>query len=119
MEKNKLNIHKIDAEGKSLGRLATQISILLRGKQNPEYLPNVDQGQIVHVINASKLKIGIKKSIQKNYFHFSGHPGGLKKTKLGDLNIKKPTEALYRAVKQMLAPNKMRKIFLQRLIIKS
>jgi large subunit ribosomal protein L13 len=119
MENTKSKIHTIDAEGKSLGRLATQISILLRGKNNPEYLPNVDQGQCVQVNNVSRIKLDDKKAEQKKYYRYSGYPSGLKTTKMKDEMIKKPTNVLRRAVKQMLPDNKMREIFLKRLIIKS
>lgn len=111
-------MHKIDADGKAVGRLASQIAILLRGKNKPEYKPHLDQGDIVEVSNIGKLKFSGKKLEQKKYYHYSGYPGGLKETKMSDLAKKDPAEILRRAVREMLPPTKLRTGMLKRLIIK-
>ncbi|MBI4812135.1 50S ribosomal protein L13 [Candidatus Falkowbacteria bacterium] len=111
-------IHKIDATGKAAGRLATQIAIILRGKNKPEYEPHLDKGDAVEVSNIDKLKFTGKKLEQKKYFRYSGYPGGLKTTKLSELKEKEPAQILKRAVKQMLPANKLRNNMMKRLIIK-
>jgi large subunit ribosomal protein L13 len=112
------NIHKIDATDKTVGRLGTQIALLLRGKNKPEYEPRIDNGDIVHVENIKKLKFTGKKFDQKKYFHYSGYPGGLKTKKMSEIFTKDPKEVLKRAVKQMLPANKQREAMIKRLIIK-
>lgn len=112
------NTHKIDASNQAVGRLASQIAIILRGKNKPEYQPHIDNGDIVEVSNINKLKFTGKKLEQKKYYKYSGYPGGLKETKMGDLAKKDQGEILRRAVKQMLPPTKLRTNMLKRLIIK-
>jgi len=107
-------IHKIDAEDKSAGRLATQIALILRGKNKAEYQPHIDMGDIVQVININKLKSTGKKLEQKKYYKYSGYPGGLKTKKIADL---KPADILERAVRDMLPPTSHRVNMLKRLII--
>ncbi|MFA6306422.1 MAG: 50S ribosomal protein L13 [Patescibacteria group bacterium] len=107
-------IYKIDAEGKAAGRLATEIALILRGKNKAEYLPHLDMGGIVQVINIAKLKFSGKKIEQKKYYKYSGYPGGLKTKKIADL---KPADILKRAVRDMLPPTKHRVNMLKRLII--
>lgn len=114
----KRDIHKLDAADQSVGRLATQIVNFLRGKNKPEFQPNVDNGDAVEVINVDKLKFTGKKLEQKKYFRYSGYPGGLKETKMRDLNISNPAEILKRAVKQMLPDTKLRNGMMKRLVIK-
>lgn len=92
----------IDADGKILGRLATRIATILRGKQKPEFTPNVDMGDYVICINASKVKVTGRKETQKIYTRYTGYPGGLKKTTLKEMRAKKPEEIIYHAVKGML-----------------
>ena len=120
-EKNIINrqLHKIDAANQSAGRLATQIAIILRGKNKPEFQPHLDLGDIVQVSNADKLKFTGKKLEQKKYFRYSGYPGGLKETKMGDLAESNPAEILRRAVREMLPGNRLRKGMMKRLIINS
>lgn len=118
MKKINRQLHKIDASGKSAGRLATRIAILLRGKNKPEYEPNVDGGDIVEVSNIKKIKITGKKLEQKQYYKYSGYPGGLKTTKMSSLYKTNPGEILRRAVRDMLPPNKLRNSMMRRLIIK-
>lgn len=111
-------LHKLDAADQSVGRIATQIALLLRGKNKPEFEPHIDAGDIVEVVNVSKMKFTGKKLEQKKYYKYSGYPGGLKETKLGKLMDEKPQEVLKRAVREMLPPVKFRKAMLKRLIIR-
>ena len=111
-------LHVIDAEGKAIGRLATQIATILRGKNKVSYRPHLDEGDSVQVTNADKVKITGKKLQQKKYYRVSQYPGGIKETKLEELMAKKPGEAIKKAVKQMLPDNKLRPGMLKRLIIK-
>ncbi len=92
----------IDAKDKTLGRLASEIAKILRGKNKPVYTPHVDTGDFVIVINADKIHVTGKKMDQKLYRRHSGYPGGLKETTLREVMQKKPTFALYEAVKGML-----------------
>ncbi len=95
----------IDAEGEILGRLATKIASILRGKNKPEYTPNVDTGDFVVVINAAKICVTGKKLTDKKYYHHTGFPGGLKVASLQELMEKNPISALEKAVKGMLPHN--------------
>ncbi len=114
----KRQTHIIDATGKKLGRLASNIVKLLTGKHKPEYKPNQDLGDIVQVENIANLDLDLKKMEQKIYYRHSGYPGGLKQEKLKDLFKRNPAEVLRRAVRNMLPKNKLRKDRLKRLIIK-
>jgi len=111
-------LHKLDATDKSLGRLASQIALILRGKNKPEFQPHLDLGDIVEVSNIKFVKFTGKKLDQKEYHHYSGYPGGLKTIKLKDLQAKDPTEALRRAVFEMLPDIRARKDIIKRLIIR-
>ena len=113
----KRNIHEMDATGKILGRLATEVAILLRGKNKANFQPHIDQGEHVIVNNASKIKVTGKKLDQKIYYHFSGYPGGLKKKKMGEVFSKNPADLLKRAVWNMLPKNKLRNNMIKRLKI--
>lgn len=95
----------IDAEGKTLGRLAVTIANILRGKNKTEYTPHVDTGDFVVVVNASKIKVTGKKETDKIYYHHTGFPGGLRSISYKDLMDKDPTKALEKAVKGMLQKN--------------
>jgi len=97
----------IDAEGKILGRLATEISILLQGKRNPEFVKFMDSGDFVVVINAEKVKVTGKKLEQKKYFSHSGYPGGIRDKNLKELLEKNPEDVLRRAVRGMIPKNKL------------
>jgi large subunit ribosomal protein L13 len=97
----------INAEGKILGRLATQISILLRGKKKPEFVNFMDSGDFVIVINAEKVNITGRKIEQKKYYSHSGYPGGLKEKTLKELLEKKPEEVIRKAVWGMIPKNKL------------
>lgn len=102
----------VDAEGQTLGRLASRITTVLRGKHKPIYAPHMETGDYVVVVNAGKVKITGNKRTQKVYHRHSGYPGGLKTEVLGKLMTTKPTFALEHAIKGMLPRGKMgRKIF--------
>ncbi|MCK4454033.1 50S ribosomal protein L13 [Candidatus Parcubacteria bacterium] len=112
------NTHTIDATDKVLGRLATQIAVLLRGKHKPDFVPYKDMGDFVVVKNVDKIKITGKKMEQKVYYHHSGFLGGLKETPLKKLLKEKPEEVLKKAVFGMLPKNKLRSKIIKRLKIK-
>ena len=97
----------IDAEGKTLGRLATEVARLLRGKHKPTYTPFLDTGDYVIVINASKMVLTGNKLDQKKYRHHTGYPGGLKEVDYRTLMAKNPEKALELAVKGMLPKNSL------------
>jgi large subunit ribosomal protein L13 len=105
----------IDAEGKTLGRLASEIAILLQGKHRPMYVPYLNTGDYVVVINAEKIRVTGKKLDQKVYYRHSGYPGGLKEITLSRLLDKTPTKALHHAVKGMLPKNIIGRRMLSRL----
>ncbi len=92
----------VDAEGKTLGRLATEIASRLRGKHNPEYTPHVDTGDYIVVINAEKIAVTGNKAAAKTYYSYSGFPGGLKSITFEKLIDRKPEMVLEIAVKGML-----------------
>ena len=110
--------YTIDASGESVGRLATNIANLLRGKNKPEYTPHLDQGGIVEINNVEKLKFTGKKKEQKKYYNYSGYPGGMRERNLEEVFTKNPAEVLKKAVRNMLPDNKLRKQMLKRLIIR-
>ena len=95
----------IDAEGKTLGRLAALAANMLRGKHKPPYTPHVDTGDFIVVINAEKVVVTGKKETDKMYYSHTGYPGGLKVTSFKDLVAKNPCAAIEKAVKGMLPHN--------------
>lgn len=97
----------INAEGKILGRLASEIVVLLRGKRKPNFVNFLDCGDFVVVINAEKVKITGKKAEQKKYYSHSGYPGGLKEITYEELMKKKPEEIIRKAVWGMVPKNKL------------
>lgn len=97
----------VDAEGKTLGKLAVEIAMTLRGKKKPIYTPHVDCGDYVVVINAEKVAVTGKKESDKIYKHHSGYPGGLKEVALKDLRARKPEEIIRHAVKGMMPKGKL------------
>lgn len=97
----------VDANGKVLGRLATRIATILRGKHRPEFTPHLDLGDHVIVINAGKVRLSGKKANIKTYFHHTGYPGGLREEGFVDLLKRKPEEVIERAVKGMLPHNRL------------
>jgi large subunit ribosomal protein L13 len=92
----------VDAEGKTLGRLATQVATVLRGKHKPTYTPHVDCGDYVIVVNADKIELTGKKWNQKMYYSYSGYNGGLKETAAKDVMAKFPTRMVEKAIVGML-----------------
>jgi large subunit ribosomal protein L13 len=107
----------IDASNKVLGRLASQIAILLQGKHRPNFLPYKDTGDFVVVRNVKQIKLTGKKIEQKKYFRHSSYMGGANETPLKELLEQKPGEILKKAVSGMLPKNRLRKIRLKRLRI--
>ncbi|MGD8192742.1 50S ribosomal protein L13 [Brevibacillus ginsengisoli] len=97
----------VDAEGQTLGRLASEVASILRGKLKPEYTPHVDTGDFVIVINADKIKLTGKKLTDKIYYTHSLYPGGLKATTAGDMLNKRPDRMFELAVKGMLPKNSL------------
>jgi large subunit ribosomal protein L13 len=97
----------VDAEGKTLGRLATQIAEVLRGKRKAAYTPHVDTGDFVVVVNAEKIAVTGNKLDDKMYYRHSGYPGGIKSRPLREQLERRPTEVLRKAVKGMLPRNKL------------
>ena len=97
----------VDAEGETLGRLATRVADTLRGKRKPGYTPHVDTGDFVIVVNAEKIAVTGKKLQQKLYYRHSGYPGGLKTRTLSEQLDRRPTEVIRAAVKGMLPRNKL------------
>jgi large subunit ribosomal protein L13 len=111
------NWYVIDAEGQILGRLASEIARRLRGKHKPIYTPYVDTGDFVIVVNAGKVSLTGKKLSDKVYYHYSGYPGGLKKTYAGKLLEDNPDKVLNYAVKGMLPKNSLGRKMLKKLKI--
>jgi large subunit ribosomal protein L13 len=97
----------VDASGKTLGRLATQIADALRGKRKPEYTPHIDTGDFVVVVNAEKIRVTGNKLEQKRYYRHSGYPGGLRSRTLAEQLERRPTEVIRKAVKGMLPRNRL------------
>ena len=97
----------VDAEGKTLGRLATQIADVLRGKRKPTYSPHVDVGDFVVVVNAEKVAVTGNKLQDKRYWRHSGYPGGIKSQSLGEMLERRPEEVLRKAVRGMLPRNRL------------
>ena len=97
----------VDAEGKTLGRLATVLADTLRGKRKPQFTPHVDTGDFVVVVNADKIAVTGKKLDEKLYYRHSGYPGGLRSRPLRDELERRPTEVVRHAVKGMLPRNRL------------
>ena len=97
----------VDATGQTLGRLATQIAVALRGKNKPEYTPHVDTGDFVVVVNAEKISVTGNKLADKKYYRHSGYPGGLKVRSLAEQLERRPEEVIRHAVKGMLPRNRL------------
>ncbi len=97
----------VDANGKTLGRLATQIADLLRGKRKPAYTPHIDTGDFVIVINAEKVAVSGSKRTDKRYYRHSGYPGGLRSRSFEELIAHRPEEVIRLAVKGMMPRNRL------------
>ncbi len=109
------NLHKIDATNQVVGRLATEVANLLRGKYKTTYEPRIDDGDIVEISNVAKIKFTGKKLEDKVYHHHTGFPGGIRTVSAKKLSIEKPSELLKRAVYKMLPRNKHREAIIKRL----
>jgi large subunit ribosomal protein L13 len=105
----------VDASGKTLGRLATQIADTLRGKRKPEYTPHIDVGDFVIVVNAEKVAVSGRKREEKLYYRHSGYPGGLRSRTLGEMLERRPEEVIRRAVKGMLPRSRLGRAQLRKL----
>jgi large subunit ribosomal protein L13 len=113
--KTKKETHIIDASGKVLGRLATQIAILLRGKHKPNFDPSKDMGDFVVITGIEKIKVTGNKANNKKYIHHTGYLGGLKEKKFKEVFEKNPAFVLKKAVLGMLPKNKLRPRQIKRL----
>jgi len=109
--------HLIDVKGKILGRISTEIALILMGKNKPLFVRNLDCGDYVVIINAKDIKVTGKKETDKFYYRHSGYPGGFKKENLKDLRARRPEEILRHAVKGMLPQNRLRDRMLKRLFV--
>ncbi|RKD25405.1 LSU ribosomal protein L13P [Caminicella sporogenes DSM 14501] len=105
----------IDAEGKTLGRLATQVATILRGKHKPIYTPHVDTGDFVIIVNAEKVKLTGKKLDQKMFRWHTGYPGGLKERTYRDMLNNRPEKVIFHAVKGMLPKNRLGRKMIKKL----
>lgn len=97
----------VDAEGKTLGRIATQIASILRGKHKPTYAPHMDMGDHIVVVNAEKVRVTGKKAEQKTYYRHTGHPGGIRSTTFAELIASHPERVMQKAVWGMLPHNSL------------
>jgi len=109
----------VDADGKTLGRMAAEIAHRLRGKHKPEYTPHVDTGDYIIVINADKVAVSGKKESDKVYYRHTGYPGGLKETTLGKLRDRAPARIIEKAVKGMLPKNPLGRAMYRKLRVYS
>lgn len=109
--------HLFDAKDQILGRLATEIAGVLMGKAKPYFVCHLDCGDFVVVVNAKNIRVTGKKEKQKNYYRYSGYPGGLKRETLDQLRQKHPERIIFEAVKGMLPQNKLRDRMLTRLYV--
>ncbi len=107
--------HVVDADGKALGRLASRVALILRGKNKPTFSPHQDTGDFVVVINAQKVTLTGKKWKEKIYTHHSGYPGGLKQASAEKIAEKKPERLITMAVQGMLPKNKMGRKLIKKL----
>ncbi|HHY46324.1 MAG TPA: 50S ribosomal protein L13 [Firmicutes bacterium] len=105
----------VDAQGKALGRIASRVAAILRGKHRPEYTPHMDLGDHVIVVNAEKVVLTGKKRAQKIYYRHSGYPGGLKAVGYDELLRTKPEKAIWLAVWGMLPHNRLGRKLIKKL----
>jgi len=109
----------VDAEGKTLGRLASEIARRLRGKHKPEYTPHVDTGDYIVVVNADKVRVSGKKESDKHYYRWTGYVGNLRSESLGKLRERKPERIVSYAVKGMLPRNPLGRSMFRKLKVYS
>ncbi len=107
----------VDAEGKVLGRLASRVAAILRGKHRPEFTPHLDLGDHVIIINADKIRVTGRKAQQRYYLRYSGYPGGLKKITFAKLMHEQPEKVLYHAIQGMLPHNRLGRKLLKKVRI--
>lgn len=105
----------VDAEGQVLGRLASKVARMIRGKDKPVFTPNTDTGDFVIVINADKVRVTGKREAMKEYIHYSGYPGGLKIRSFAELLARKPEYVIEHAVHGMLPKNTLGRQLLRKL----
>ena len=105
----------IDADGKTLGRLATEIAVLLRGKNKPSFTPHLDMGDYVVVINADKVRLTGRKEEQKEYIHHTGYLGHLRRKSIKRVRETNPTHILNNAVAGMIPRNRLKKVIIDKL----
>lgn len=110
---------RIDATDRAAGRVATEIALALMGKNKPTFERHIDSGDFVTVENVSKLKFTGRKLVQKDYYHHTQHPGGLRRTPMKKVFEEEPEKVIYKAVYGMLPKNKLRAGMLKRLTIKA
>ncbi len=106
-----------DASGQILGRLASEIAKVLRGKSNPLFTPHLDMGHYVIVVNAEKVKLSGQKSTAKSYYHHTGYPGGLRRVSFEKMIREKPERVIEHAVKGMLPHNRLSRRLLRKLFV--
>lgn len=109
--------HLIDVKGQVLGRTAVKIADLLSGKSKVSFTPNIDDGDYVVVVNAAKVSVAGRKLERKNYYHYTGYPGGLRTEAMGALKQRRPEELIRKAVSGMLHHNHLHDCRLARLFI--
>ena len=107
----------IDGEGEIVGRLATQIATILRGKHKPTYTPHVDTGDNIIIVNADKVRFTGLKEAQKSYQRYSGYPGGQKSRTVAEMRAKKPQAIIEKAVRGMLPKNKLGRAMFKKLFV--
>lgn len=107
----------VDAEGEVLGRLASKVASVLRGKHKPSYTPHVDTGDYVIILNADKIRLTGAKLDDKVYLSYSGYPGGQKSINAKELLVKHPTQVIEKAIKGMLPKNKLGRAMIKKLFV--
>ena len=110
---------KLDAAEESVGRIASEASKILQGKNKPTYKRHIDVGDFVVIENASEVKFSGRKLVQKDYYHHTGHPGGIKRKPMKNVFEEDPTKVIKKAIKGMLPKNKHRDERMKRLTIKA
>ena len=111
------NWHLVDADDQVVGRLASRIARVLMGKHRPEYTPHVDTGDFIVVTNAAKVRFTGRKMENKRYYHYTGHPGGLRERTVSDLLERKPEDVLHLAVRRMLPKTRLGRQMIKKLKI--
>lgn len=107
----------VDAEGEILGRMASKVASVLRGKNKPSYTPHVDTGDYVIIVNADKVRLTGAKMDDKEYLSYSGYPGGQKSITAKELMVKHPTHVVEKAIKGMLPKNKLGRAMIKKLFV--